>query len=590
MDPFGLTIVSNATSNALGFAAIRQNDEWLMFSEPQDVLSSCLSADVRPLLDQVEQATASGKYAAGFLAYEAASAFDNALITHAPLDEFPVIWFGVYDNVDVLYELPQPMVDQSRIKSWSPSLSECDYLANVEKIKKEIVSGNTYQVNYSFRQRASFTGDPYRAFVALTTHHAAPYAAFINTGQFAIASLSPELFFQMDGETITCRPMKGTAPRGKNHAEDKQLSNGLINSIKDRAENLMIVDMIRNDLGRVAESGSVHVDELFRLETYETLFQMTTDVSAQTKASLGEIFHALFPSASITGAPKVNTMKLIRDLEQEPRGIYTGSIGHIAPDRKAQFNVAIRTLTLDLKEHKATYGTGSGIIWDSQPDREYAECFTKTRVVSDSFQTFELLETMRWSPAGGFDLLESHIARLKRSASYFLFALDETEIRNQLESFAGENLDDAPYRVRLLLSKQGEVTIEAAPLIPLKNYRLAVADKPIDREEVFLYHKTTNRQLYDSLLASHQDADDVLLFNEDHEVTESCIANLVVVKEGRHFTPPIECGLLGGTYRQKLLDEGKLEECIVPLDSLMDYDEIYLINSVRGRINVTLDY
>ena len=590
MNPFGFVIVSKVKSDVPGFAAIRQGDEWLTFSDPLDILSSNSIADVIPLLKQVEHATASGKHVAGFLAYEAAGAFDEALVTHPPLDDFPVIWFGVYDHTHILRELPQPMVDQPGINNWSPSIPEREYFANINRIKQEIASGNTYQVNYSFRQRAKFAGDPYSAFAALTTHHAAPYAAFINTGQFAISSLSPELFFQMDGETITCRPMKGTAPRGKTHREDDRLSSDLINSVKDRAENLMIVDMIRNDLGRIADSGSVRVDELFRLETYETLFQMTTDVSAHTKASLIETLRALFPSASITGAPKVNTMKLIRELEQEPRGIYTGSIGHIAPNRKAQFNVAIRTLTLDLKAHEASYGTGSGIVWDSEPEREYAECFTKTRVVSDSFHSFELLETMRWSPAGGFDLLESHLARLKRSASYFLFPFHETEIRNKLDTYAGEKLDDTPHRVRLLLSKQGEITIEAVPLAPLENYRLAIADKPIDREEVFLYHKTTNRRLYDSFLAAHEDADDVLLFNEDHEATESCIANLVVVKDGKHLTPPIESGLLGGTYRQKLLDEGKLEERRIPLDSLMEYDEIYLINSVRGRINVTLDY
>ena len=588
MDHFGFTIVSNVKSSGLGFAAIRQGHAWLTFSEPQEVLSSCSTDDVIPLLNQLEQATASGKYAAGFLSYEAAGAFDDALLTHPPLEEFPVIWFGVYDKVRTLPNLPQPSVNQSSINNWLPSVSEHDYVANINNIKQEIGSGNTYQVNYSFRQRASFTGDPYTIFITLTTHHAAPYAAFLNTGRFTIASLSPELFFQIDGETITCKPMKGTAPRGRTHEEDQQLGNKLIHSVKDRAENLMVVDMIRNDLGRVAKSGSVQVEELFKLETYETLFQMTTNVSAQTMAPLADILQALFPSASITGAPKINTMKLIRDLEQEPRGIYTGSIGHIAPNRKAQFNVAIRTLALDLKDHKATYGTGSGIVWDSKPDREYAECFTKTRVVSNSFQSFALLETMRWSPAGGFDFLDRHLVRLKRSAAYFLFPFDETKTRKQLTTYV-ENLDDDPFRIRLLLSKQGEITIEAAPLIPLKNHRLAIAEKPIDRTEVFLYHKTTNRKLYDSFLAAHQDVDDVLLFNENHEVTESCIANLVVVKDGKHFTPPVECGLLAGTYRQKLIDEGELEERRIPLDSLMDYDEIYLINSVRGRINVILD-
>ena len=575
-------------SRELGFAAIRQNSNWLCFSEPEIVLSTCSLNEIIPILNQLEELVAEDKYAVGFVGFEAARAFDSAFITHDASDGFPLIWFGIYTRVEVLSELPSPLDKDLSISEWSSSISKNDYRSNIKYIKQEIESGNTYQINYSFRQRALYNGDPYTAFSSFTDQHSSPYAAFINTGLFKVASLSPELFFSLDGSQITCRPMKGTAARGKTASEDKHQIKRLLSSSKDQAENLMIVDMIRNDLGRIAVPGSVSVDNLFTLETYETLFQMTTNVSARTDASFSDIFNALFPSASITGAPKIQTMRLINELETDARDIYTGSIGYFAPNRQAQFNVAIRTLLINSHEKKLTYGTGSGVVWDSQAEKEFAECQTKTKIVRKLAQSFDLLETMRWCPSDGFALLDYHLTRLEKSAMHFLFQFDRQAIRRELDSFTA-TLDATPKVIRLLLNKRGNIRIEAKQLVNKEVYRLTLATRPIDPEEVFLYHKTTRREIYDHHLQEHPEFDDVLLFNNKRQLTESCIANIVVVKNGSHYTPPIECGLLGGTYRQWLLDKGELKERIIDLDSLETYDDLYLLNSVRGRLNVSLE-
>ena len=574
----------NSESKTRGFAVVRSGDQWLRFTRATKIFTSRNREEVVGILERVQQAVGSGQYAAGFLAYEAAGAFDNALVTHDPHD-FPLIWFGIYDNVETLTQLQAPVAMDNTC--WTPSVGAEDYCKSVRQIKQEIVAGNTYQVNYSFRQRSHYSHDAYGAFVTMTEHHATPYAAFINTGEFAISSLSPELFFALNGDQITCRPMKGTAPRGKSNHEDSRLKRELRLSDKNRAENLMIVDMIRNDLGRIAESGSVKVEHLFSVETYETLFQMTTTVSAMTRVSLPEIFTALFPSASITGAPKVNTMTLIRQLEPEPRDLYTGTIGFISPDHRAQFNVAIRTLIIDLNHSQATYGAGSGIVWDSDPLNEYEECMTKTRIVSEASEPFALLETLRWSNPEGYYLLDYHLNRLRASAIRFLFRYDEAHVKKQLALLAAD-LGQGNHRIRLTLNKDGEVRLESAPLPAPERLRVTLANKAIDRNDRFLYHKTTMRSVYDSYLAAHPNFDDVLLFNADGELTESCIANIVVVKNAQHFTPPVDCGLLGGTYRQFLIDEGRLKEQQISKDTLADYDDIYLINSVRGRIDIDL--
>ena len=378
--------------------------------------------------------------------------------------------------------------------------------------------------------------------------------------------------------------MKGTIGRGRTNSEDRQLSEWLFNSEKNRAENVMIVDMMRNDLGKIARIGSVKVPRLFSLERYPTVWQMTSEVTASTEAPLCDIIKALFPAASVTGAPKPRTMQIISELESEPRRIYTGSIGFIAPNRHSQFNVAIRTVLIDKKLQIAEYGVGGGIVWDSDAAEEYDECLVKAQVLVKRPPEFSLLETMLWTPDDGYFLLEHHLQRLTDSAEYFGFVCDPLQVRSKLEELAkGFN---GRQRVRLLVDRKGEITLqhselaETSTLLPV---RLRLAASPIDSKDTFLYHKTTNRSIYETARGQVLDCDDVVLFNQEGFVTETTIDNIVVQNaDGTFVTPPVSSGLLAGTYRAYLLAQGKIAEEAVTIDQLKSATSIAVINSVRG--------
>jgi len=467
---------------------------------------------------------------------------------------------------------------------WRPTLTRGEYEDALCAIHEAIAAGEVYQVNYTFRLRAPYEGDLLPLFWQLYERQPVPYAAYIDTGAHAIASLSPELFFALDGECITTRPMKGTAPRGLTRADDLQQAQRLTCCPKNRAENLMIVDMARNDLGRIARIGSVRVPRLFEAERYATLWQMTSTVVACTDAPLPEIFRALFPAASITGAPKIRATHVIHALERAPRGVYTGAIGVVLPDRHAQFNVAIRTLHYDKVAAQLTFGVGSGIVWDSEQVAEYEECLTKAQVLFAPRPAFELLETLLWRRGRGYFLLEAHLQRLRDSADYFGFAVDADAVRHQLLTVA-ERFTAPRYRVRLRVNRHGAAQVEYAPLSPERRvWRVALAHEPVNPREVFLYHKTTHRQVYERARAARPDCDDVILWNTRGEITESTLANVVVRLDGRYYTPPVECGLLAGVYRGHLLQRGLLRERVLTPDDLRRAEAVYLINSVRGRI------
>jgi para-aminobenzoate synthetase/4-amino-4-deoxychorismate lyase len=471
-----------------------------------------------------------------------------------------------------------------KIGRWHPTLTRGEYARALCAIHEAIGAGEVYQVNYTFRLRAPFSGDLLPLFWQLYERQPVPYAAYLDTGAHAIASLSPELFFALDGERITTRPMKGTAPRGLTRADDLQQAERLTRCPKNRAENLMIVDMARNDLGRIARIGSVRVPRLFEAERYATLWQMTSTVVACTDAPLPEIFRALFPAASITGAPKIRATHVIHALERAPRGVYTGAIGVVLPDRHAQFNVAIRTLHYDKVAAQLTFGVGSGIVWDSEQVAEYEECLTKAQVLLAPRPEFELLETLLWRRGRGYFLLEAHLKRLRDSADYFGFAVDADAVRHQLLTVA-ERFTAPRYRVRLRVNRYGEAQVEHASLAPERRvWRVALAHEPVDPREVFLYHKTTHRQVYERARAARPDCDDVILWNTHGEITESTLANVVVRMDGRYYTPPVECGLLAGVYREHLLQRGLLRERVLTIDDLRRAEAVYLINSVRGRI------
>ena len=563
---------------------------WLRFQNPVEIVAAARAEDVRPRLRAVEEAVAArGLHAAGWVAYEAAPAFDAALAVRPP-GPLPLLWFGLYDAPEPV-DLPPPAAAVPG--DWQPDVAPAAYARAFAEIKRRIRAGDTYQVNYSHRlRREAFALDPWQAFLALVHAQRAPFGAYVAAGPWRLCSASPELFFRLDGARLESRPMKGTAARGRSAAEDRAQLAALRASEKDRAENLMIVDMARNDLGRVARPGTVQALRLCEPEKYPTVWQLVSAVAAETDASVADVFAALFPAASITGAPKKRTMDVIADLETSPRQIYTGAIGFLAPGRRAQFNVAIRTLLLDVRTGRAEYGVGGGIVWDSDPDAEQAECRAKARILSAPPRPpFELLETLLWTPADGIRLLELHLARLQESADYFDFPCDVARLRAEIETRA-RAFPAAPQRLRLRLAADGAPVLEAAPLAPLGAgpfYRVALARRPVDRNDVFLYHKTTHRQIYEEAKADFPGHDDVILWNDAGEATESTRANLAVEIDGALCTPPVECGLLPGVARAELLARGVLRERVIPRELLLRAPRLFLLNSVRGLFPAALD-
>jgi para-aminobenzoate synthetase/4-amino-4-deoxychorismate lyase len=416
-----------------------------------------------------------------------------------------------------------------------------------------------------------------------------PWGAWLDTGSHVVCSASPELFFTLRDGRLECRPMKGTAPRGLWAAADLAAGEALRQSAKNRAENVMIVDMVRNDLGRLARAGSVHVPSLFDVERYPRQWQMTSTVVADAPdARLPAIFEAMFPSGSVTGAPKHSAMGIIRDLETSPRGVYTGAIGYLSPRGRAHFSVAIRTITIDRARGEAEFGVGSGIVWDSVDRDEYDECLLKASILTRATPAFRLLETIGYSPDTGFALLDRHIARLKASAEYFGFVLDEEEARRMLERSVGDLRGRS--RLRLLLARDGSLVCQAVDLIekPARPLLAALAADPVDASDPFLYHKTTRRDVYERARASRPAAEAVILWNPDGEVTEGTEANLVALLDGVKVTPPVECGLLPGTLRAELLEAGEILERRLTIADLRRAEAIWLVNSVRGWMDVKL--
>jgi len=562
---------------------------WLRFAAPERVIVAAQPGEVLDALREVETAVDGGWHAAGLLTYEASTAFDEAFVTRAP-GLLPALWFGLYREPEILPRLPQTD-DGFDIARWQSSIGEETYNASIARIKDYIAAGDTYQVNYTLRMRSNFAGDPRALFAALHRAQRGSYSAYLDLGRHVICSASPELFFRLAGEEIVSRPMKGTAPRGLSWSDDEARARELQASEKNRAENIMIVDMIRNDLGRVARIGTVKVRSLFDIERYPTLLQMTSTVAANTAVPVSEIFCALFPCASITGAPKVRTMEIIAELEDSPRGIYTGCIGWWTPGRRAQFNVAIRTVHIDRAAGQVEYGVGGGIVWDSVDLDEYQECEVKARVLYAESPDFRLLETLLWISDRGYFLLDRHLNRLADSARYFGFRVNIEDIRAHLEA-AASDLPAQRHRVRLLVDEEGGAQIETYPLarsFPRKPWKVALAESPVDSHERFLYHKTTHRAVYDAARAEHPDCDDVILHNERGEVTESALANVIARFGSDLVTPPVACGLLAGAYRAHLLEKGRIREGILTLADLTRADAVYLINSVRGWIPVNLE-
>jgi para-aminobenzoate synthetase / 4-amino-4-deoxychorismate lyase len=555
-----------------------RSGKWLAFGDPARIVAADSVSGVRAALADVERLTRDAcLHAVGFVTYEAGAAF--GLHVPAPSDS-PLVWFALFEAHHVR-PIDRPAAeDDYRLGPMSPSLGLPEFQAAFDRIKAHLAAGDTYQVNFTFKMTGHFDGDALAFFADLVDAQRGAHSAFIRMGDRAICSASPELFFELDGVQVRARPMKGTSRRGRTLAEDRKNRDNLHQSAKQRAENVMIVDMMRNDLGRVAEVGSVGVPELFTVERYPNVWQMTSLVTARSMASLEDLFAAMHPCASVTGAPKARTMHILSELEGAPRGVYTGAIGHVPPDGNASFNVAIRTAVVDERAKTIEFGIGSGIVWDSDAAAEYEECLLKGSVIGRRPVHFELLETLRWTPEDGYFLIDRHLERMRDSAEYFDFVFRKDSVLAALSSEVSGAPE--PLRVRLLLAPDGAVRLEHAPLSTHREpLRVTIASEPIDSDDVWLYHKTTRRQVYDRARTGADGFDEVILWNPHRQVTEATTANLIVEIGGVRLTPPIECGLLAGTYRAELLARGEIHERVVTLDDLQLASRLWLINSVH---------
>jgi para-aminobenzoate synthetase/4-amino-4-deoxychorismate lyase len=552
-----------------------------------DEVSVFTTYEIVPALTRIETALREGYYAVGFLSYEAASGLDSSLATNKSAG-FPLLWFGIFKGCSVRERWESISLRDTKsslFSSWNPSLTESDYAYAVERIHEYIACGHTYQVNFTFRLNCSYIGNARELYRDLCRAQRARYCAFLDIGRYRILSASPELFFHLENKVLTVQPMKGTATRGRWLAEDQASASFLKKSEKERAENLMIVDLLRNDVGRISETGSVTVESLFDIETLDTVHQMTSTIHSRLKPEVGlvELMKALFPCGSVTGAPKKRSMEIISELEGSPRGLYTGCIGYFSPGmEKAIFNVAIRTVIIDSDAGTAELGVGSGITWDSSPDAEFEECLAKGLFARSAPQHFSLLESMLFEEGKGFFLLERHLERLSDSARYFGFSLNITSIRDDLARYAAKLTGN--NKVRLLLSRSGDFFIQTeelsdtvSPSMPL----IGFAVTRVESSNPFLYHKTSCREVFSGEQASRPECVDVVFLNERDEITEAANNNIVIRKGGALVTPPLESGLLPGTFRGHLLANGEIMEQVVTRKDLELAEEIYLINSVR---------
>ncbi len=512
-------------------------------------------------------------YLTGYIRYEAKDIFLNKKI----VSKLPLLYFEVFEKYENF--IPQK-AEQEIFLSIKPCISAKKYKENILKIKDYIANGETYQVNYTYDCNVGYQGDSKVLYNYLLTKQKTPYNAFFQNKYEKILSFSPELFFTLKNNIITTKPMKGTVKRGENKHQDKKNIEFLRSDIKNRAENIMIVDLLRNDLGKIAKTGTVNVTKLFEIETHPSVHQMTSEIEAELdeKTTLFEIFNAIFPCGSITGAPKINTMKIIEELENNKREVYCGAIGFISPEETV-FSVPIRILQKQNNKKYYKYYVGGAIVWDSTIKDEWEETLIKTKFLSSNTD-FELVETIK---VANKKLVYKHLhfKRLKNSAKQLDFR------------FNPQILNIKPEKdgiLRILLNKNGGYKTEYLPLNEIKSDKIALSSKSIQSSNPFLKHKTTHRPWYKTSYEKIKNdlIYDEIFFNEKGEITEGTRTNIIIKKNGKMFTPPIKSGVLRGIMRQKLIDEGKLKEKTISIKELQNADEIYCISSVRGIKKVTL--
>lgn len=562
----------------------------LLFTGAEGLIEAWTPSDVEPALAALDEAVARGLTAAGACAYELGYVFEPRLLPLLPATKRPLLRFHLFRQRERLSARGRTRWLMERVQGpavsgdVSPALDAAAHGAKVDRLRQLIGDGDVYQVNLTFKLRGA-GGDPFATYLALRDKARAGACAFLRFADEDVLSFSPEQFFAVSGGRISARPMKGTVGRAPDVAGDEQQRRALVADEKQRAENLMIVDLLRNDIARVAETGSVRVSDLFTVETYPRFHTLTSGVEATLDGApaLARLIPALFPCGSVTGAPKIRAMEIIREVEDEPRGVYCGAVGYATQD-SAAFNVAIRTLVM--RDGAAEMGVGGGIVWDSEPVSEYAECLLKARFLVDAEEPLRLIETLRWEPAAGFHLLERHLARLAASAGYFGFLFDDKSVRRALAgSVAGA---DGLRRVRLTLGVRGDTQVEAAPFelpAPDASWRFAFAAVPVRSQDWRVYHKTTQRSFYDDALAAAEGCDEVVFVNERGDVTEGSRTNVFVERDGVWLTPPLSSGLLDGCLRREMIANGpqRVVERVLRREDLT-LGQVWFGNALRGLI------
>lgn len=575
-----------------------------LYCDPVRCLSAHSAEQLFVLLDELKAAGREGLHAAGYFAYEAGLALEPRL--RPLLEDLPpmtLAWFGLFERHDIMQ--PECVPDwlaaqggngEAYLAPAHPTMLQADYAKRFARVHEGIAGGDIYQANLTFQNHAAVSGHPLALYRALRAGSAAGYGGVVFDGTDWLLSLSPELFFSLRGGEITARPMKGTAPRHRDPQRDADAARALETSEKDRAENLMIVDLLRNDLSRVAIPGSVAVTDLFRIESYPTVHQMTSTVRAGIAPGLDalDVVRAIFPCGSITGAPKIHAMEMLHSIEAGPRGIYCGSIGRIDPHRAdepgdAAFNVAIRTLHLAGDAQKVSLGLGSGVVADSGSSDEWRECLVKGAFLKAATRDFDLIETMGFDPAQGIIRLEMHLERMKASAVALGFSFDRHTVRNAL-NHACFYLD-APTRIRLLLARGGDTAIEMRPAAAPLTEPLRVVLRPMELapDDLRLAHKTTDRACYDQPRREAREqcgADEVLFTDAAGALTEGSFTSLFVERDGRLLTPKLSQGLLPGVLRHELLEQGRATEAVLRADDLVE--GFWLGNSLRGLMRARL--
>ena len=540
--------------------------------------------EVKHLLAEVEAYQNKGYYAVGYLSYEAAPAFETKFqVIDGPLMSEYLLYFTIHETVQT-EPIPLAYEPITLPKSWLELTSAEEYKAAIEQIHHHIRQGDTYQVNYTVQLQQKLTADPFAIYNRLVVEQNAHYNAFIQHDDVSIISISPELFFKKDGDRLTTRPMKGTTNRGLTTETDLKQAQWLAQDQKNRSENMMIVDLLRNDMNRISKIGSENVKSLCLVEQYSTIWQMTSTIETQLlpNSNLGDIFQALFPCGSITGAPKIATMAIIKDVEKQARGVYCGAIGILLPNGPTIFNVAIRTL--QMQGNKAIYGVGGGITWDSKWEAEYEETRQKSAVLYRQNPKFDLISTGRIH-RGKLLFLKEHLNRLQESSRYFSYPFNKEEVQNQVEDLC-QSLDfDTDYRLKMFLAKNGELTFEHNQLTGLADdfcqARLVEQTHPLDSP--YTYFKTSYRPHIS--LEPHEQ----IYYNQKKELLETSIGNLVLKIEDQLYTPPVHLGLLNGIYRQSLIANNQVTERVLTLDNLKQAQAIYGCNAVRGLYELKVD-